>query len=106
MSCYDKSGNAVTFTEYLALKDVSRIALDAGIRIDGQSVNVSTAWLGCIDDRDRPGPPLIFETLLFVHGDEEHELHDWGRRYSTLADAEAGHAQIAAELRAGRWPDA
>lgn len=48
---------------------------------------VSTVFLG-VDYGWDPGPPIIYETMVFLNGDW-HDLDC--RRYSTRAEAEAGH---------------
>lgn len=49
---------------------------------------VSTVFLG-LDHRFGPGSPLLFETMVFGGPfDQEQE------RYSTWAEAEAGHARM------------
>jgi hypothetical protein len=54
---------------------------------------ISTVWVG-IDMHLGPGPPLIFETMIFG-GPRDQE--QW--RYATRAEALAGHrAVVAAEL--------
>ncbi len=49
---------------------------------------VSTIWLG-LDHQWGSGPPLIFETRVFC-GEQPISTH----RYSTEAEARAGHAQM------------
>jgi hypothetical protein len=73
--------------------DRRRVALTD---LDG-NVSVSTVFLG-IDHGFRPGPPVLFESMVF--GLESGEQDCW--RYATWAAAEAGHEQIVAALRAGR----
>lgn len=54
---------------------------------------VSTVFLG-LNHSLQPGPPLIFETMVFApdgNASDDHEM----RRYSTWAEAEAGHERIA-----------
>jgi len=59
---------------------------------------VSTVLL-VIDHSLGEGPPLIFETMVFGGP------HDnWCDRYSTEAQAQAGHDQVVAALREGREP--
>jgi hypothetical protein len=53
-------------------------------------IRVSTAFLG-LDHNFGEGPPLIFETMIFGG---EHNEEQW--RYSTWAEAEAGHARAVA----------
>lgn len=53
---------------------------------------VSTVWLG-VNHNWYPGsPPLIFETMVFT-GDMEPQ-DEWTQRYTYLAQARAGHAEI------------
>jgi hypothetical protein len=49
-------------------------------------VRVSTVFLGLDHRFGRHGPPLLFETMVFVNGSEEG-----AERYSTWDEAEAGH---------------
>lgn len=87
---YDRAGNQIDVNQWIALssEEYKRVALSEGV-VPG--VVVSTVWLG-LDLGYGDGPPFIFETMVFggAH-DEEQE------RYSTEADALAGHA---------RWVDA
>jgi len=68
------------------------------MRVDRTEVGegcVSTVFLG-LDHSFFDGPPLLFETMVFdseFHGDEQ-----W--RYTTLAQAQAGHDVVVADLRA------
>lgn len=89
--------------EYYVLKDRSPVRVDDvqawALEFDGASrvvakdtkmggdVSVSTVFLG-IDQSFGDGPPLLFETMIF--GGEHDGYQD---RYSTWADAEAGHAK-------------
>lgn len=52
---------------------------------------VSTIWLG-INHQYGDGPPLIFETMVFPSKDNMGELEC--DRYSTEAEALAGHAKL------------
>lgn len=47
---------------------------------------VSTVWLG-LDHAFGPGPPLIFETMIFIDGWTESYMD----RYTTEAEAIIGH---------------
>lgn len=89
--------------EPVATEDMSSWA--AGMSIDrrrvaltelGGGVEVSTVFLG-IDHGFRPGPPVLFESMVFGLDDGEQDC--W--RYATWAAAEAGHEQIVAALHAG-----
>jgi hypothetical protein len=59
--------------------------------VDG--VDVSTVWMG-INHRYGPGPPLIFETMVFGG-----PLNQDCRRYTTIEQARAGHAEVLAAVR-------
>lgn len=54
---------------------------------------VSTVFLG-LDHGSGNGPPILFETLVFGG-----PLDDEMERYSTLEEAEAGHAAMVERLR-------
>lgn len=78
----------------LADYDYKRVAEDT--LEDGRWV--STVWLG-LDHSFGSGPPLIFETMVFNSkgGDE-----NYCERYSTEAEAVAGHQRVVDALKAGR----
>lgn len=48
---------------------------------------VSTVFLGINTNHPFPGPPVLWETMVFGG-----PLDQYQRRYSTVADARAGHA--------------
>jgi hypothetical protein len=54
---------------------------------------VSTVFLG-VDYSFDGGPPVLWETVVFGG---EHD--DYGERYTSAADARAGHARICAMVR-------
>lgn len=58
---------------------------------------VSTVWVG-FDQGSLGGPPLIFETAVFLRGGSSPSYCD---RYPTEAAALAGHDQAVAWVRAG-----
>ncbi len=61
---------------------------------------VSTVWLGL--DRSRwGGPPLIFETIIFLDSDLEVDVDL--DRYSTEAQAVQGHAAMVKKWRFPIW---
>ena len=96
---YDKDGREMTLVEWgqrfekrgMDYKRVAETTLP-----DGRWV--STVWLGRNHQYD-DGPPLIFETQVF------HNKNDMGDldcdRYSTLAEAETGHAAMVAKWKTG-----
>ncbi len=59
---------------------------------------ISTVWFG-LNYSFGDGPPMIFETMIFQHGQEtENELDGFQERYATEAEAEAGHAGAVAAV--------
>jgi len=94
---YDRAGQPITMDEWgnLLVKDISaRVVAKDDFRVAGGPVCVSTVWLG-LDHQWGDGPPLIFETMVFG-GSIEGEME----RYSTEAEALAGHAAMCAKVRA------
>ena len=74
-----------------------RVAAD-----DVNGVHVSTVFLG-LDHSFGDGPPLVFETMTFDNRPAEQRTCDqYAWRYSTLDEAEAGHAAVVAAIRDGR----
>src|SRR5438445_12965031 len=86
---FDKQGQPLELHTWARLfedwdyKQVARPVLPNGYR-------VSTVWLG-VNQRFEPGPPLIFETMVFGHPAAEP-----CERYSTEAEARAGHDRLVA----------
>lgn len=62
---------------------------------------VSTVFLG-LDHSFGHGPPLLFETMTFFAADG-CDAGGYFNRYSTWAQAEAGHARIVFEVRRDIW---
>lgn len=56
---------------------------------------VSTVFLG-LDHSFCDVPPLLFETMIY--NDQDHEWLDYQERYSTWAEAEAGHRRAVAMI--------
>jgi hypothetical protein len=89
---YDRDGQPITLARYsellgdLAYRHVRVTAI-------GDEIEVSTVWLG-IDHNWGPGPPLIFETMVFG-GD----LDGHGDRWPNEDAASAGHDQWVARVR-------
>lgn len=52
-------------------------------------ITISTVFLGLDHRFTSEGPPLIFETMKLVNGDEQGM-----RRYSTYEEAEDGHQEF------------
>lgn len=91
---YDREGKPISTLDWSKLlndRAYKVVALD----IVGD-VRVSTVWLGLDHGWGNDGaPPVIFETMVF--GGKLDEEMD---RYSTLADAERGHAAMLARVHA------
>lgn len=66
-------------------------------------VEVSTVFL-FIDHGRGTGDPILFETMLFCDDDNDPR-HNELTRYSTEAQAKAGHQATVEALRAGRNPE-
>lgn len=97
MDMYDRQGNPLTIEEWgvLHTEENKRVAEDTIGRLW-----VSTVWLG-MDHSFGGGPPLIFETMVFVVTGEGHDLDC--RRYATEAEALAGHEEVVTAIRGGRF---
>lgn len=75
---------------------------------------VSTVFLGIDHNFLGQGPPLLFETMIFVRRPEGRRgrRHEWEEngsgqwRWTTYEDAERGHAMIVEYVRTGVRPDA
>lgn len=60
------------------------------------NAQVSTVFLG-LDHAFGEGPPILWETMIFCGERDEYQ-----ERYTSKADAIAGHKRIVAELRSAR----
>ena len=95
---FDFDGNPVSIEEWDRLfQDLQRRQV---ARTKVGDAEVSTVWIG-LDHRmppplDPPGPPLIFETMIFA-GDEELDGYCW--RWPNKDAALAGHDQAVALAR-------
>jgi hypothetical protein len=89
---YDREGKKIILGQWSDLMeddDYRRVALDL---VDDRW-SVSTVWLGLDHQFLGDGPPLIFETMVFDKGSPSyHDMEQ--RRYSTLEQALAGHAEM------------
>ena len=102
---YDKDGNPITMEQFSELKfggdmEYHRVGSD-----DIGPYWVSTVWLGMDHNFFGHGPPLIFETMVFLtaerddpehHGLREFDTHRW----STLEEAQKGHQDVCTLVRA------
>ena len=89
---YARNGAPLTLRGWIAARETDRrVARD--ILPDGKVV--STVWLGLDHRFSEDGPPLIFETMVFP---SETDFLDMDcERYSTEAEARAGHAATVAK---------
>jgi hypothetical protein len=93
---YTRAGEPIDLMDWAAT--VGREDNHVGDDIVPEPVRVSTVYLG-LDHSFGEGPPLIFETVVFGG------RHDgWTDRYSTEAEAIAGHARVCDALREGEAP--
>jgi hypothetical protein len=93
---FDRDGNPLDLMGWAALIEDQNYKRVAFSQVG--AVEVSTVWLG-LNHNFGSGPPLIFETMIF--GGEHDSYQD---RYSTEAEALAGHDRIVAVLRDGGAP--
>jgi len=91
---WDMDGNRMTLTEWAKAFGEPR---HIGKTTVGEA-EVSTVWLGD-DHQFGPGPPLIFETMIF--GGPHDQFCD---RYTTKEEATAGHQRVVSALQEGRDP--
>lgn len=92
VSCYSRQGKPITVEEWARESD-NRVA-----HTHVGAVEISTVWLGLDHRMYGNGPPLIFETMLFVFGGAVDHVQE---RYSTEAEALAGHQKWVTKVRAG-----
>jgi hypothetical protein len=92
---YDRSGQPITRTRAAQLKTDNKYRTVARTNFS-HGIYVVTSWMG-MDWRHHsltPGPPLIFETMVYGG-----LLNHQAERYSTETQALAGHDQWAAKVR-------
>jgi hypothetical protein len=94
---YDRQGRPLTREEFCTSFE-NREALEAARRVAETTLLngrwVSTVWIGIDMNFGTTGAPLIFETMVF---ESSHDLRELDvDRYSTEADALAGHARLVA----------
>ncbi len=89
---FDKNGEPLDLYEWASKHedfDYRSVAHDE----DGRW-RVSTVWLGINHNFDGDGPPVIFESMVFPpDGYDDQDC----RRYCTVEEAEAGHAELVRE---------
>lgn len=99
--CFKLEGHtpvAVSLEEYVQWDGTTPFEAKIVHKDQVGEVEVSTVFLG-INHQFFDGPPLVFETMVFggLRG-------DYQKRYSTWAEAEAGHVQVLAEVMALESP--
>lgn len=90
---FDKEGKEITLIEWAKLfedRDYQRIR-----HSDLGGVSVSTVWLGIDHNWGQQGPPVIFETMVFGHYEEEFMV-----RYCTEDEAIIGHIAVVEQVLA------
>jgi hypothetical protein len=92
---YDRQGNPISLAQWGRLQEQDGYKRVAFTDLDWY--HVSTVWLG-LNHSWRPGVLHIFETMIFALDDHD-DLHHLQQRYSTEAQALAGHDQIVALVR-------
>jgi hypothetical protein len=74
-------------------------------RHEDENVLISTVWLG-LDHNWGGGPPLIFETMIFVLTENiDAKYHDMQWRWSTEEEAKEGHEIIYNCYRENKDPE-
>jgi len=85
----------MTWGRFMASSD-RRVAqdMDEGDTTTGVHVRVSTVFLGLDHNYDGEGPPVLWETMVFGGVMDQEQV-----RYTSLADALAGHQEMCARVR-------
>lgn len=93
---YSRQGRELSLEEWmLSFDNLTEEARRIALTHVSDECEVSTVWLGLDHQYSPGGPPLIFETMIFG-GPCDSEC--W--RYSTEAQAVAGHAEAVRVARA------
>lgn len=103
---YDRHGRPLTLMEWAPLLENKEYLLVARVderRDDGSHVVISTVWLG-LDHQIGDGPPLIFETMIFIDGERDHPFDQSQWRWSTEPEALEAHNLIAVAYRENKDP--
>lgn len=133
MDYYDRDGKPITIMEWSRLFQDREYAVIARLeedRDDGTHILISTTWLG-LNHQWGDGPPLIFETMIFLHSltplrkveadprfpipesmrdrmsraMDDHPMHERQWRWSKEAEARYGHDLIVKAYRENLDPD-
>jgi hypothetical protein len=76
-----------------------RVALD---EVGGY--RVSTVFLGVDHNFAMHGPPVLWETMVFDDSGQGRPWDEWQDRYTSRADAEAGHRRVVDAINRGESP--
>lgn len=97
---YDRKGEKITLEQWgdvLKNDPFSRIVARTMVHDEYGEYLVSTVWLG-LDHQYGNGPPLIFETMIFIKsGEGALDEEQW--RYATEEQAMLGHAEAVTLVR-------
>lgn len=85
---FDKAGNEIGEGAWSTLQGTTSYKIVRYTEVAGYKV--STVWLGI--DAHIHSPPRIFETMVF--GPDDLTVEDCYQRYSTEAEAIAGHVSV------------
>jgi hypothetical protein len=85
---YDRQGHLLAMDEISAKFSDPEYKILAKTKVESADASVSTVWLG-LDHSFGGGPPLIFESMVFGGGLDQHQ---W--RYATEAEARTGHESL------------
>lgn len=93
---YDRQGNALPSQTKEDYQRIEALLTDRSYKRVAQDtlpngLRVSTVWLG-VNYAFNDGPPLIFETMVFLSKDDLSEQDM--ERYSTEEEALAGHQRM------------
>jgi hypothetical protein len=106
---FDRFGRPITFRQWAELLENLEYKFVGDFYTDDGKWRVSTVWLGIDSGFNMGGPPMLFETMVFWHGQGRipRRKRDWDQscvRYQTFAEAEQGHAATVTNVKAGRSP--
>lgn len=94
---YDRQGNPMDFEQWVGWTERRDMDYKRVAETTVGNTWISTVWIGLNYDWSRKGPPLIFETMIF--GGPMNE-ETW--RWSTEAEALAGHEEVVTMVRLAR----
>lgn len=77
--------------KWMEKKNARRVA---STKLD-DGTHISTVFLGLNHNFDDEGPPLLFETMVFLKDGKGGE--DYMERYTTYKEAESGHKKAVAK---------